>query len=293
MNITRRSAIKIAATAAAAAGLYGSYRLASHHTDIFVDDLYPYIKPNIRWSTHELSAFLGQLKQADQKLILTSLGKKETENYDVTQIKKDILWLASNVTTYPFKNKVDYDYHEDIMKWLADEYDVEERYRLAGSTFVLERKILNSIFIQIWDKLTPDQRRQILNDMDKNNEIEDKAGIALAGGAVALTALSATIYFTGFAFYTTMSAMIFASAGFFGLTLPFAAYSGAASTAAVLSGPVGWTILGLAALGSVIFMGRANHAKTAAFVTQLHLIKVQALERSDRLDRVLTELALK
>ena len=89
-----------------------------------------------------------------------------------------------------------------------------------------------------------------------------------------------------------MSSVISATAGFFGLTLPFAAYSGASSTAAVLSGPVGWAILGLAALGAVIFVGRANHAKTAAFVTQLHLIKVHSLKKNGRLDRVLSELEL-
>jgi hypothetical protein len=292
MNITRRTAIQIVAAASAVTGLYGGYHLLKKSKNI-VDPLYPFVKPNIRWSTYELSEFLKRLKVSEQNLILTSLGKKDSEIYDVAQIKKDVLWLASNITTYPFKNKNDYNYHEDIMKWLAKEYNVEERYALAGSTFILERKILDSIFIQIWDKLTPEQRKQILTDIDKEDKLRDKAGIAMAGGAVALTALSATIYFTGFAFYTTLSTMICASASFFGLTLPFAAYAGTSTTMAVLSGPVGWAILGLAALGSTVFLGRANHAKTAAFVTQLHLLKVQVLKNSNMLDKVLEDLALK
>lgn len=127
---------------------------------------------------------------------------------------------------------------------------------------------MDSIFVQIWDKLTPEQRSKILTDLDKGDKIQDKAGIALASGATALATLSTTVYFAGFAFYTTMSSVIFATAGFFGITLPFTAYTGAASTVAVLSGPVGWAIASLAALGSLIFIGRANHAKVAAFVTK-------------------------
>jgi len=291
MNITRRAAIQIVAGASAVTGIYGGYHLLNKKN--IVDPLYPFVKPNIRWSTKELSEFLQRVKVPDQNLILKSLGRNDNEPYDVAQIKKDIIWVSSNITTYPFKNKTDYRYHEDIMQWLASEYNVEESYIHAGSTFILERKILDSIFIQIWDRLTPDQRKQILTDIDKENKLKDKAGIAMAGGAGALAALSATIYFTGFAFYTTLSTMICATAGFFGITLPFAAYAGASTTTAVLAGPVGWAILGLAALGSTVFLGRANHAKTAAFVTQLHLIKVQVLKNSNMLDKVLEELALK
>jgi hypothetical protein len=152
--------------------------------------------------------------------------------------------------------------------------------------------VVQDVFIQIWDKLTPEQRKQVLDSLDKDSKLQDKAGIALAGGAAALTALSATVYFAGFAFYTTMSSVIFSTAGIFGLTVPFAAYAGASTTVGVLSGPVGWTILGLSALGSLVMLGSANEAKTAAFVTQVHLIKVQALKNSGKLTSTLKDLAL-
>jgi hypothetical protein len=216
----------------------------------------------------------------------------EGEPYDVTEVKREVMWLASNVLTYPFKEKEEYDYHKAILRWLAGEYDVPDRVCIAAPSFVLERKILDALFVKIWDKLTPEQRREILEEIDKNSTIKDKAGLAMATGATALTALSATVYFAGFAFYTTMSSVICATAGFFGITLPFGAYTGASGTAAVLSGPVGWAIAGLAALGSVIFLGRASEAKTAAFVTQIHLIKVQALQNSHRLEEVLRDLRL-
>lgn len=293
MKITRRHAIMMGGVAILSAVGYGGYRyFASRMEQDHLDHLYPYVKPTTRWTSLELTAFLEHLNKDEQALILASVGKPK-DAFIVADVKAQVVWLASNVVTYPFRNTTDCNYHEYILQWLASEYDVDKRYQLAAPSFVLERKILDSVFIQIWDKLTADQRRQILTSIDKEGAIKDKAGIASLGGAAALAALSATVYFTGFAFYTSMSTAICAAAGFFGVTLPFAAYTGASSTVAALSGPVGWAILGLAALGSVIIFGRANATKTAAFVTQMHLLKVQSLKNSHRLDRVLQDLALK
>jgi hypothetical protein len=297
MSITRRQAIKIGGIAAVSALSYGGYRylVGRKNQDLdHLDHLYPFIQPTVRWTSLELTAFLEHLNSDEQKLILGSVGKPN-DTFNVAAIKAQVVWLASNVVIYPFRDKTDCNYHEYILQWLASEYDVEKRYQLAAPSFVLERRILDSIFVQIWDKLTPVQRRQILDSIDKEGAIKDKAGIALAGGAAALAALSATVFFAGFAFYTSMSIVICATAGFFGVAVPggFAAYAGASYTAGVLSGPVGWAILGLAALGSVAIFGRANATKTAAFVTQMHLLKVQSLENSHRLERVLAELALK
>lgn len=255
------------------------------------DHLLPCVEATSRWTASHLNKFLWYCDSDRQKLILQSLGKEE-EVYDVEQIKRDVRWRASNAVTYPFREKTDYNYHDEILIWLAEEYDVPSNYVHAAPSFVLERKIMDAVFIQIWDKLTPEQRKQVLDSLDKDSKLKDKAGIALAGGAAALTALSATVYFAGFAFYTTMSSVIFSTAGIFGLTVPFAAYAGASTTVGILSGPVGWTILGLSALGSLLMLGSANEAKTAAFVTQVHLIKVQALKNSGKLNSTLKDLAL-
>lgn len=277
-----------------AAGI--GYKLISR-TKVFreaglVDDhLLPCVEATSRWTASHLNKFLWYCDIDRQKLILQSLGK-EGEVFDVEQIKKDVRWRASNAVTYPFREKTEYNYHEEILMWLAEEYDVPSNYVNAAPSFVLERKIMDAVFIRIWDKLTPEQRKQVLDSLDKDSKLQDKAGIALAGGAAALTALSATVYFAGFAFYTTMSSVIFSTAGIFGITVPFAAYAGVSTTVGVLSGPVGWTILGLSALGSLVMLGSANEAKTAAFVTQVHLIKVQALKNSGKLNSTLKDLVI-
>ncbi len=292
MSISRRQALIVGGSTVGLFALgYGGYKFLGQNKAQPTDPLYPYVKPMLFWSANELTDFLSHLDGARQKLVLASI-QKENDTFNADEVKKQVQWLASNVATYPFKDKVGYHYHDEILKWLANEYHVQGNYINAAPTFLLERKILDALFVEIWDKLTPDQRKKILEAIDKQGDIKDKAGIALAGGSVALAALSATAYFAGFAFYTSISAFTFEAAGLLGITLPFAGYAGASATAAVLTGPVGWTIAGLALLGSTILLGRANYAKTAAFVTQLHLIKVDALKKSGRLDEVLSGLHL-
>ena len=74
-----------------------------------------------------------------------------------------------------------------------------------------------------------------------------------------------------------MSATIAAVATAMGVTLPFAAYAGAATAIGVLAGPIGWAIAGLATLGGIALAGRADLQKTTAFIAQIHALKVEAL----------------
>ncbi|MEZ4731397.1 MAG: hypothetical protein R3E79_30125 [Caldilineaceae bacterium] len=125
--------------------------------------------------------------------------------------------------------------------------------------------------------MSVEQRQELLNKIDPNGKIKDKAAIAALTGSGAIAVLSTSVAFSGFAFYTSMSVAISTVAGFFGLTLPFAAYTGASSVVAFLSGPVGWAIAGIAALGGIALAGRANVTKTSAFISQIHALKVAAL----------------
>ena len=144
-------------------------------------------------------------------------------------------------------------------------------------TFAIERDLHKLLFAQLWDKLNPQQRKDLLAKVDPNGTIKDQAAIVALGGAGALTILSATVAFTGFAFYTTMSVTIATVAGTLGLTLPFATYAGASSLVGIFTGPVGWAITGIFAVAGVALKGRANLIKTTALIGQLHALKVEAL----------------
>ncbi|MBA2226265.1 hypothetical protein [Thermogemmata fonticola] len=244
----------------------------------------PLVKPNDYWTTEDFNTFLDSLPKLSLLSLKQSLGlidenKKPNLTYNANsyKIKEELLNASNNILIRWFKDPNNIDYHE-IVQWVAGKLEIDKEKIANYSTFMLEREILEQMFVKIWDGLSKEQREELLNQLDPNGKIQDKAGIAALSGAAALAALSATVYFTGFAFYTTMSVVIYTVAGFFGLTIPFAGYIGASSLVALLSGPVGWVLIAVGAIVGIGLLGRADWKKCAAFVIQMHLLKVQALQ---------------
>jgi uncharacterized protein YaaW (UPF0174 family) len=244
----------------------------------------PFIKRDQKWGADHLYEFLNALPDKQMLSLKKAIGLAKEKaglealkgkSRDVRDVQKRALWLSSNIMAYPFRKAAAMDYHR-VVSWVAKKAGVEKEYLTRDSTFELERQVQEKLFQRLWDKLTVKQRMELLDKIDPKGALKDKAAIAAMSGAGAIAALSATVYFTGFAFYVTMSITISTVAGFFGLTLPFAAYTGASSLVAFLSGPIGWAIMGLAALAGVSLAGRANVKKTTAFICQIHSLKIAA-----------------
>ncbi|WP_460184775.1 hypothetical protein [Thermopirellula anaerolimosa] len=219
---------------------------------------------------------------ADIVLNAIEKGAVDRDLISPKSIRNQFLWVSSSIFTYPTKSGV---YYHDLVKWVAGKYGVSDADVKSLATFDLERKILEVSFKDLWDKLDQKGRLKVLEAIEKKSgtTVGDKAAIAALGGAGALAALSATVAFTGFAFYTTMSVVISTAAGILGITLPFAAYMGASSTVAVLAGPVGWVIAGVLATAGIVFLTRANYRKSAAFILALHLLKAEAYHEAGEL----------
>lgn len=192
------------------------------------------------------------------------------------EIKDWLNWQSKHWATWLVTDKdVNYD---EIVRWTAKKLKVKDIGAL--STFKLERKILNAMFEQIWDKMTQEQRQRTLRNMKGSSEIKNIAGISALSGSAALAALSGTVFFSGFAFYTGLSTFLYSAASVFSVTLPFSAYMGASTTVAALSGPVGWCIIGIGAAVGATFIGQADYQKTAQLIISVHMIKVDAIQKS-------------
>ena len=150
---------------------------------------------------------------------------------------------------------------------------------------LVERRLFQKISrrtdsIKIGSNSTPNSGTALLDKLtDGGLTDSQKAAIAAGTGAAALSALSATVAFSGFAFYTTMSTAIATSAGLLGVTLPFSVYAGASSTVAVLSGPIGWSIALVAGTGAAIWATAPNVEKTTKFILTLHSYKAKQAQR--------------
>lgn len=274
-------------TAATVVGLIGWFTTANWGNSIA--RAAPFVKPKERWTADHLFDFLRALPSSAMLGLKKSLGILSQEagedqlhgnDQDARDIQKHALWLSSNVFAYHFRDETKLGYHE-LVTWVSKQAAIPNTTIDAAPTFALERELLKLLFAQLWDRMNTQQRNELLAKLDPNGEIKDKTAILTLSGASALALLGATVAFTGFAFYTTMSITIASVAGSVGVTLPFATYLGASSIVGVLSGPVGWAIMGIAALGGIALAGRANLQKTALLVSQLHALKVEALVAAD------------
>ena len=146
----------------------------------------------------------------------------------------------------------------------------------AAPTFELERWIMEACFKEIWDSLNVDQRKDLIQQINTKHKLKS-IELANMTGTGALALLNASVYSSGFAFYTTMSTVICGAAGFLGVTLPFSVYVGASTTVSVLSGPVGWVLLAIGTIGNLALLGKANWKKTMAFIINMHCLKVDLL----------------
>ncbi len=206
-------------------------------------------------------------------------GRIDVDLVSADRLRRQFIWVSTNSFAYPFTYSIDYD---SRVVWLAKSLDISDSALRRKSTFEVERTILEKFFVEVWDKLTPEQRQKVLDNIETatGRAIPNKVALVSLGGAGALMALGAAVTLAGFSFYTTMSVVICTVAGFFGVTLPFVVYTTASSLVCILSGPIGWAIAGiLAAVGTALLL-QANPKKTLSFVMALHFLKAQAFHEA-------------
>lgn len=229
-------------------------------------------------STDELRSFLEELSapertQLEAVLEWTATNKPGDRDF-ANKVIAELQWRSSNVLSYPFKGELDY---YDLVQWCAKEAGVDAQTVRIGVTQELCREILKQKFIALWDSLSKEQREKVLREVAKTDGISgiDVAGLSMASGAAAVATLNVTVFVSSWAFYQFMTTAIAASASVLGMTLPWAVYQGATTTAGVLSGPVGWAILGGMAVGSVAFLGRADSGSTTQLVLAIHGLQME------------------
>lgn len=248
------------------------------------DPLLPYVKLESKWTLKEFKDFISALDQDRRNSLKKALkiGDKQfnSKEEEIFYLREQFQWICYRQCPYICDPPPKYQYHV-VVQAIASKLNINKDSIVAMTTFELERKILEATFAGIWDKLTPEQRIKVLEKMDKAKTL-DCAGIAAMSGAGAIAALSATVYFSGFAFYTGMSSAIASSGSLLGVPMPMSAYSTASSTAAPLSGPVGWGIaeVAVAAAGGRWPPRGLDLQPFAATIIQIHYIKVQALYNS-------------
>jgi uncharacterized protein YaaW (UPF0174 family) len=257
--------------------------------------IYNAIHPYIQWHPRHFDEFLLALDEQSLTSLIVALdldaspGPSLSKEDRIEWLKDEIKYKSEGFWEYIFSG-FDLDY-DQLIRTVGQRLGVVEGFSDRSSTLLVERRILENLFVRVWDELDEDERLELLSRDDISTEGLDRMAIVSMSGAAALAALNLTVSFAGFAFYTTMSSVLAFSAGAIGLTLPMAVYTGASSTVAVLAGPVGWALVG----GGMIYgAGRLTAQRRAIqmvpFIVQMHVIKVRTLQQAGQLDDVFRRL---
>ena len=95
----------------------------------------------------------------------------------------------------------------------------------------------------MWEKMTPQQKREMEEQLRKTASQFDKGGELLGSSSIFLALTTAKL--SGFSIYLLASTSLGALTGMIGITLPFVVYTTMSSTIALVLGPVGWIGAGL------------------------------------------------
>lgn len=118
--------------------------------------------------------------------------------------------------------------------WLAL---LQGRHWKRLKTYEIETAVVAKIFQDMLDRLTPEQREQMVMEMKRNSNDPRIEDLLLTGGAMAVSRAS------GFGVYLMASTVLGGLTSTLGITLPFAAYMGMSQAIAFVIGPVGWVAL--------------------------------------------------
>ncbi|MBQ7193292.1 MAG: hypothetical protein IJR98_02865 [Synergistaceae bacterium] len=213
-------------------------------------------------------------------------GIISSEALSTSAVRKALVWRAYNKTTYYFRGDSEVDYH-GIVQWVAGKSGVTQEQVKTLPTFSLENKVIEKYFEMVWEKLTYDQRAELLKQLEKESGIRiDVASISTMGGAAALATLQGVVIAYGLP--TVMGSIaawivsVIVGNGWLATLLAALGYGSGWLTGmltsglgALVTGPIGLTVTASIVAGGVFMMGSAEKETVSAFVMSVGLIKAK------------------
>lgn len=134
--------------------------------------------------------------------------------------------------------------YKEIVQQVARELGI--KYREYESSNEIEIKIAQKVMETVWEKMTPQQRQEMEEQLTATARQFGKSGEML--GSVSTFGALTAAQLSGFGVYLLASTTLGAVTGLVGITLPFVVYTTMSSAIAVIIGPVGWIGAGLFAV---------------------------------------------
>lgn len=185
----------------------------------------------------ELMNLLARASSKERQGLATILT---ADNSSAEAIVDAFKWQSSSVFGYFLSNPS----YKEIVKQVANK--MKANYQPYFTTEQIEVAIAQKVMETVWERMTPEQRREMEREWLKTAQQFGKGGeFARASGIfAALTAAQ----LSGFGVYLLATTALGTITGVMGIALPFAVYTTMTSAIAVIIGPVGWIGAGLFAV---------------------------------------------
>jgi hypothetical protein len=142
-NINRREFIHASMIGGLLIAVLGSGGILWIDRQLFLkSELFQLISPGSNWHSFDLLRFLEVLNLTERAGLVKSFEK----DYDLHsgQILKELRRISSNILTYLFRDKFDFDYHA-ILQRSANKLGISQQHVDTETTFSLEARILHAM----------------------------------------------------------------------------------------------------------------------------------------------------
>jgi uncharacterized protein YaaW (UPF0174 family) len=207
---------------------------------------------------------LRQLLQRCTAEELTGLAKiLEANNNSVDKLIETLWQNCQSTLSYLFGREPAY---KQIVHQVADHLSVP--YKQYHSAREVEIAIAQKVLETLWQKMTPEQRQEMEEQLQAAAQEFDKTGAFTTGGSIFATLTAARL--SGFGVYLLASTALGAVTSALGIALPFVVYTTMSSAIGVILGPVGWISAGLYTLWR---LDQPNYKRLTAAVLYICLLR--------------------
>ena len=165
-------------------------------------------------------------------------AKEPTVDRIIDRLSKKSQDAASYIFNEIFDDHPSY---QKIVRRAAKKLKIKcDKYESAS---VMEIKIAQKVIKTMWENMTPEQKRQMEEQLRQTASEFDKGSELLGSSSIFLALTGAKL--SGFGIYLLASTTLGSLSGMIGITLPFVVYTTMSRTIALVLGPVGWIGAGL------------------------------------------------
>lgn len=250
-----------------------------------------FVKPEVVWNSEDYNSFLNSLHPVGILALKQALGLLKPDDTeakllgtpeDLTQIREAVCRKSSWFGRCADPRATNY---HDLVIEIAKRADVDTKLLSGASTYAAEELLMEKVrlsverdFVTRWNKMPASERELLLDKVDPNKRLKDRAALVAGAGSAVIAAVATTTALTGFGAYIAATTMLAAAASAIAITLPIGVYTSLTAWISVISGPVGWGAALVGLMVAALRWQRPALEELAPFVMTMHAIKLDALQ---------------